>query len=77
MEFLYFVKNETITTIGNPIDYRDGMKFTWKNGRQLATLTKNDKTTSYSYDISGIRTQKILTDWQQSIIMMIVITLFQ
>ncbi|MCQ4115607.1 RHS repeat-associated core domain-containing protein [Ruminococcus sp. zg-921] len=34
------------------------MKFTWQNGRQLATLTKNDKTTSYSYDISGIRTQK-------------------
>ncbi|MCQ4021796.1 hypothetical protein [Ruminococcus sp. zg-924] len=44
--------------VGNPIDYRDGMKFTWKNGRQLATLTKDNKTTSYTYDISGIRTQK-------------------
>ncbi|MCQ4023228.1 MULTISPECIES: DNRLRE domain-containing protein [unclassified Ruminococcus] len=53
-------KNSEITydEVGNPIDYRDGMKFTWQNGRQLATLTKNDKTTSYSYDISGIRTQK-------------------
>ena len=34
------------------------MTFSWKNGRQLATLTKDNKTTSYTYDISGIRTQK-------------------
>lgn len=46
------------TTIRNPISYRDGMTFSWKNGRQLATLTKDNKTTSYTYDISGIRTQK-------------------
>ena len=53
-------KSYTITydAIGNPISYRDGMTFSWKNGRQLATLTKDNKTTSYTYDISGIRTQK-------------------
>ena len=34
------------------------MTFSWKNGRQLAALTKNNKTTSYIYDISGVRTQK-------------------
>ena len=53
-------KSDTITydEIGNPISYRNGMTFSWKNGRQLATLTKDNKTTSYTYDISGIRTQK-------------------
>ncbi|MGN0499454.1 MAG: hypothetical protein ACI4F6_10435 [Acutalibacteraceae bacterium] len=34
------------------------MTLSWENGRQLATLTKDNKTTSYTYDISGIRTQK-------------------
>ena len=33
------------------------MTLSWKNSRQLATLTKDNKTTSYTYDISGIRTQ--------------------
>ena len=34
------------------------MIFSWENGRQLASMTKGNKTTSYTYDISGMRTQK-------------------
>ena len=45
-------------SIGNPLAYRDGMSFTWQNGRQLASVTKIGTTTSYSYNSSGIRTSK-------------------
>ena len=48
----------TYDTIGNPLSYR-GMTLTWQNGRQLATLTKSGKTTSYEYDINGRRTKKV------------------
>ena len=48
----------TYDTIGNPLSYR-GMTLTWANGRQLATLTKSGKTTSYEYDINGRRTKKV------------------
>ena len=34
------------------------MSFTWKNGRQLATLTNGQTSASYDYDESGIRTKK-------------------
>ena len=48
---------QTITydEIGNPLQYRDGMNFTWQNGRQLASVNDN---TSYQYNAEGIRTQK-------------------
>ena len=51
---------QTITydTIGNPLQYRDGMNFTWKNGRQLATYSKGPVSASYEYDINGQRTKK-------------------
>ena len=34
---------QTITydAIGNPLQYRDGMNFTWQNGRQLASINDN------------------------------------
>ena len=35
------------------------MTLTWANGRQLATLTKSGKTTSYEYDNNGQRTKKV------------------
>ena len=44
--------------MGNPLTYRDGMTMTWQNGRELATLTKDGKTISYSYNADGIRTEK-------------------
>lgn len=31
---------------------------TWQNGRELATLTKDNKTVSYTYDANGMRTEK-------------------
>ena len=51
---------QTITydTIGNPLQYRDGMNFTWKNGRQLATYSKGPISADYEYDINGTRTKK-------------------
>ena len=51
---------QTITydAIGNPLFYRDGMTMTWKNGRQLASLSKDGSTISYSYDADGYRVSK-------------------
>ena len=48
---------QTITydEIGNPLQYRDGMNFTWQNGRQLASINDN---ITYQYNDGGIRTQK-------------------
>ena len=48
----------TYDAIGNPLTYRDGMSFTWKNGRQLATYTQGQTSASYNYNESGIRTDK-------------------
>ena len=36
----------------------DGMSMTWKNGRQLATLTNGDTSISYGYDSDSVRTTK-------------------
>ena len=51
---------QTITSdaIGNPLTYRDGLSFTWKNGRQLATASVSGKSMTYKYNADGIRTQK-------------------
>lgn len=49
----------TYDAIGNPLTYRDDMRFTWA-GRQLTTATVNGKTASYIYNSDGIRTQKIV-----------------
>ena len=48
----------TYDEIGNPLTYYDGMSMTWQNGRELATLTIGNKTYSFKYNESGIRTQK-------------------
>lgn len=41
---------QTITydAIGNPLEYRDGMEFTWQNGRELAALHTPDGDASYT-----------------------------
>ena len=52
--------------IGNPLSYRDGMSFTWQNGRELASVVKNNVTTTYTYDASGTRNSKTVggtTTW--------------
>ena len=45
-------------TIGNPLNWRDGMAMTWRHGRELATVTKGGKTFAYGYGADGVRTQK-------------------
>lgn len=50
----------TYDAIGNTLSYRNGMSFTWKNGRQLATFTQGQTSASYNYNESGIRTDKIV-----------------
>ena len=45
-------------TIGNPLNWRDGMAMTWRHGRELATVTKDGKTFAYNYGADGVRTQK-------------------
>ena len=54
-DLLTAYNGQTITydAIGNPLTYRDGMSFTWQNGRQLATATKNGVTASYLYNANG------------------------
>lgn len=56
---------QTITydEIGNPLTYRDGMSFAWEKGRQLKQVTKADETVSYQYNLSGLRTQKISSQY--------------
>ncbi len=43
---------------GNPLNYRDGMVFSWELGRQLKTLSVGEKTYSYKYNSDNLRTQK-------------------
>ena len=43
--------------IGNPLNYRDNMSFTW-NGRQLAVVQNGDNEVLYTYNSEGIRTSK-------------------
>ena len=47
---------QTITydEIGNPLQYRDNMVFTWENGRELATINN----IRYQYNGDGIRIHK-------------------
>ena len=44
---------------GNPLSYR-GKTLAWQNGRQLAGLTEEGLSASYTYNDSGIRTGKTL-----------------
>jgi len=68
---------ETITydAIGNPLIYRNGINFTWQNGRQLATITQNGSPlATYTYNADGLRNSKtvngIITEyyWQEGIL---------
>ena len=47
----------TYDAIGNPLSYR-GYTLDWQNGRQLASLSGNGKTVTYTYDVDGLRTSK-------------------
>ena len=55
----YGTYNITYDEIGNPLNYRDGITFSWKNGRWLASTTLSDNTTvTYQYNANGMRTKK-------------------
>lgn len=45
----------TYDEIGNPLTYRDGMSMTWKNGRQLATLTNGDTSPNHIGNLNPFR----------------------
>ena len=53
---------QTITydSIGNPLTYRDGMTFSWQNGRRLSSLQQGENVVQYTYDDSGLRIAKNL-----------------
>jgi RHS repeat-associated protein len=57
----------TYDAIGNPLNYRNSMKMTWRNGRQLHTVSRSGQTSVYKYDDNGVRTSKdvngITTDY--------------
>ena len=48
-------ENNDINNIGNPSHIGE-LDLTWRHGRQLATLTKNGVTWSYTYNNAGLRT---------------------
>ncbi len=50
---------ETITydEIGNP-ECIDGWSFTWKHGRQLASMSKDGTTWTHTYNADGLRTKR-------------------
>ena len=66
-EFLYGINDQltyynekflTYDNVGNPLNYRDLIRLTWKNGRQMATFKLGETLASYDYDENGIRTKK-------------------
>ena len=49
----------TYDQIGNPLTYRNGMRFSWQNGRQLkASLNPGSSITTYTYNADGTRHSK-------------------
>ncbi|MEE1261865.1 amidase domain-containing protein [Ruminococcus sp.] len=48
----------TYDALGNPLNYRNGMSFTWVRGRLLDTVAINNTTIQMCYDSNGLRTQK-------------------
>ncbi len=50
----------TYDTIGNPLNFRDGMTFTWADGRKLTNIVKGTDNISYTYNADGLRDSKIV-----------------
>ena len=60
-DLLTTYNDETITydNIGNPLTYRNGMTFTWADGRKLVSISQNGSAlASYTYNADGLRTSK-------------------
>ena len=54
----------TYDTIGNPLTYRDGISFTWTNGRQLASYNDGTTGVAYTYGSDGMRLSKTVGNIQ-------------
>ena len=56
----YRGSNLIYDAVGNPTSYYNGsrMYMSWVNGNNLASVTKNSVTTTYTYNDGGIRTSK-------------------
>ena len=50
----------TYDDFGNPITWQASLSLTWRNGNELATVTGDDFTASYTYNDSGYRTSKTI-----------------
>ena len=65
-DVLYEGQSQTsdLPSSGNPITYYNGKDytFTWTKGRQLASATVDGKQVSYTYDMSGVRSNKQVGD---------------
>lgn len=51
----------------NPNDWYNGTDYTnltWTQGRRLSSITKGSSTYSYEYDMSGVRSVKIVDGWK-------------
>ena len=46
--------------MGNPLNYNNGdsYTFTWKNGRELATLSTGTTSVTYNYNADSVRIKK-------------------
>ena len=44
--------------VKNPLTWRDGLSFTWSNGRQLTGATKDGMALSFGYNSDGLRLHK-------------------
>ena len=67
--------------VGNPINYINGMEFTWKNGHNLNTVRKGQKDiATYQYNQDGLRTLKETEDtvtqytWDQNKLLREIVT---
>lgn len=49
----------TYDAIGNPLQYRDGYRFTWNDGRLLGRIEKGNEQIQYFYNQEGLRTKKV------------------
>ena len=47
---------------GNPLNYRDGISFTWQDGRQMSSYEDDTFRIIYQYNVSGLRTKKTVTE---------------
>ncbi|MBO4767278.1 MAG: RHS repeat-associated core domain-containing protein [Lachnospiraceae bacterium] len=52
-------RSTTYGTFGKPVEYYNGMSFTWAAGK-LATVRNGETSASYLYDYQGLREEKIV-----------------